>query len=235
MEKTSISGAPGGEVKGVAPTLLLDLDGTIVDSLPDLNAALNRLLARRGLKPLTPAETAPMVGDGVAKLVERALAARGQVADTAAVAEYAEDYGHNYACQTRLFPGVAETLAGLRAAGWKLAVCTNKLEEPAWKLLDILGVGHLFAAIGGGDSFPVRKPDPAHLLSTLRASGGQPGHAVLAGDHRNDIAAATGAGLPCIFAAWGYGSPDMAKGAAEIAHHFDELPRLASRLLGLGR
>ncbi len=88
-----------------------------------------------------------------------------------------------------------------------------------------------FAAIGGGDSFPVRKPDPAHLLATLAAAGADAGHAVMAGDHRNDIIAATGAGMPCIFAAWGYGPPAMAEGATAVAHSFSDLAVLAERLL----
>jgi phosphoglycolate phosphatase len=89
------------------------------------------------------------------------------------------------------------------------------------------------AAIGGGDSFPVRKPDPRHMLATLGAAGGSPDRAVAVGDHANDIAAATGAGLPCIFATWGYGGPAMAAGAAATAAMFTEVPVLAHTLLDL--
>jgi phosphoglycolate phosphatase len=98
-------------------------------------------------------------------------------------------------------------------------------------LLAALGLAALFAAVGGGDSFPVRKPDPAHLLATLKAAGGEPGLAVMAGDHANDVAAARGGGLPCIFAAWGYGQPAMAEGAAAVARDFAELVTIARRLL----
>jgi phosphoglycolate phosphatase len=213
------------------PTLLLDLDGTLVDSAPDLAAALNRLMAIRGLQPFTVAETARMTGDGIPRLVERALAARGCAKDAGAVAAYTADYTRNCAKATRPYPGVAATLDALRAAGWRLAVCTNKLEAPARGLLATLGLAGMFAAIGGGDSFPVRKPDPAHLLATLRAAGGTPGCAVMAGDHRNDVLAAHGAGLPCVFAAWGYGAPEMGADADAVATRFPDLPVIAARLL----
>ena len=219
----------------MAGTLVLDLDGTIVDSVPDLAAALNRLMARRGLASFSLAETAGMVGDGVQRLVERAFAARGQSADAEAIEHYVADYGRNYAVASRLYPGAAATLHSLRGAGWRLAVCTNKLEQPARDLLDALGLAGVFAAIGGGDSFPVRKPDPAHLLATLQAAGGIPEQAVMAGDHANDVAAGKGAGLPVIFAAWGYGRPEMAAGADAVARDFMELPDLATALLAAPR
>jgi phosphoglycolate phosphatase len=88
-----------------------------------------------------------------------------------------------------------------------------------------------FAAVGGGDSFPVRKPDPGHVLATLAAAGGAPGRAVMVGDHRNDVVAASGAGLPCIFAGWGYGPPAMAEGAVAVAASPADLPALLADLL----
>jgi phosphoglycolate phosphatase len=110
-------------------------------------------------------------------------------------------------------------------------VCTNKPERAARVLLEAVGLTRYFAAVGAGDSFPVRKPDPAHLLLTLKAAGGEPGRAVMAGDHANDVAAARGASLPCIFAAWGYGPASMAAGAVAVAHDFAELAALARRVL----
>ncbi|HJS85445.1 MAG TPA: HAD hydrolase-like protein [Acetobacteraceae bacterium] len=215
------------------PTLLLDLDGTLIDSAPDLAAALNRLMAERGLAPFTRAETARMVGDGVQRLVERAFAARGRVPDAADVAHYTDDYARHCACGSRPFPGVARTLRGLRQAGWRLGVCTNKLEGVARRLLAAFDLAGLFDAVGGGDSFPVRKPDPAHVLATLGASGGVRERAVMAGDHRNDVLAAHGAGLACVFAGWGYGTAEMAAEADAVAARFAELPDMAGRLLGL--
>jgi len=215
----------------VTRTLVLDLDGTLVHSVPDLASALNRLMAVRGLGGFTQPETATMVGDGVARLVERALAARGLSPDAGAVAEFAADYEEHAAVETRPYPGVAEGLRTLADDGWRLAVCTNKPERAARALLQALDLDHLFSAVGGGDSFPVRKPDPAHLLATLRSAGGTPQQAVMAGDNANDIIAAQGACLPCIFAAWGYGPLAMAKGAVAIAHDFAELTQIARRLL----
>lgn len=214
-------------------TLLLDLDGTLVDTVPDLAAALNRLLKTRGLAGFTPAETATMVGDGVAKLVERAFTARLRQARDEDVTAFAADYSAHATDASRPYPGVTDTLRRLTAEGWRLAVCTNKPEAPSRALLRSLGLDGLIATIGGGDSFPVRKPDPRHMLATLGAAGGSPDRAVAVGDNANDIAAATGAGLPCIFAAWGYGAPAMAAGAAATAAMFTEVPGLARALLDL--
>lgn len=211
--------------------MLLDLDGTLVDTVPDLAVAQNMLLAARGLAPLSEPEVASMVGDGVAKLVERAFAARGQVAQPADVAEYSAAYLGQVAVHSRLFPGVLATLSALAADGWRLAVCTNKPEAATRALLAALELTPLFCAIGGGDSFPVRKPDPAHLLATLRAAGGEPSATVMAGDHRNDVLAARGAGVPCVFCAWGYGTPDMADGAVAVARDFSELGVIVRRLI----
>jgi phosphoglycolate phosphatase len=215
----------------VTRTLLLDLDGTLVDSVPDLAAALNRLMAARGLAAFSQPETASMVGDGVAILIARAFSARGRTPDEDAVAAYSADYLQHSAVDSRPYPGVADGLRVLADEGWKLAVCTNKPERAARALLSALGLISLFAAIGGGDSFPVRKPDPAHLLATLKAVGGDPGHAVMAGDHANDVAAARGAGVPCVFAGWGYGPPSMAEGSVAVAQDFAEMVTIARRLL----
>ena len=210
---------------------VFDLDGTLVDSVEDLTDAANRILAKRGLAPLSVPEVTRMVGDGIRALAQRAFAARDAQADEAAIEALIADYTLHAADHTRLFPGAAETLAKLTKDSWRLAVCTNKPEAAAHSLLSALGVDHLFAAIGGGDSFPVRKPDPAHLRATLERAGGSADRAVMVGDNRNDVAAATGLGMPRIFAAWGYGTPDMAKGAARIAKSITEVPAIAADLL----
>jgi phosphoglycolate phosphatase len=207
----------------VLRTLLLDLDGTLVDSVPDLATCLNRLMTARGLAPFPVAEVARMVGDGVRVLLERAFAARGSTPDAPALADFMADYGAHLADATRPYPGAKTALARLRASGWLICVCTNKPEALAHGILAATGLLPAIAAIGGGDSFAVRKPDPGHLLATLARAGGSPAWAVMAGDHRNDILAARGAGLPGIFAAWGYGPPEMAEGAVAIAQDFSEL------------
>jgi len=213
-------------------TIAFDLDGTLVDTLPDLAASLDRLAAAHGLAAgFSRAEVVAMVGDGTAALVRRAMAARGQAADDAAIAAFVADYTDHVADSSTPFPGAAETLAALHGGGWRIAVCTNKPEAPAKKLLRAVGLDRWIAAIGGGDSFPVRKPDPAHLIATVREAGGEPARAVMVGDHQNDVLAASGAGLACIFAAWGYGLPSMAAGAAAVAERLAQVPGLAERLL----
>jgi phosphoglycolate phosphatase len=211
----------------VARTLLLDLDGTLVDTVPDLAPALNRLMESRGLAPFLYPETAAMVGDGVAVLVGRAFAARGKTPDERAVAEFSADYGAHVAVGSRPYPGVPALLRDLAAAGWRLAVCTNKPEAAARALLKAVGLMDLIGAVGGGDSFPVRKPNPAHLLATLDAAGGDPASAVMVGDHANDVAAAHGAGVKAVFVTWGYGPIAMAAGADAVA---DDLPALTAAI-----
>ena len=196
--------------------LVFDLDGTLIDSVPDLTDALNRTLAAHDRAPFTPADIAPMVGDGAGVLLRRACAARGWQASEAMVADYIADYTAHAAEKTRPYPGIPEALATLRDQGWRMAVCTNKPAAAAEAVLAALGLAGFFAALGGGDSFAARKPDPAHLLGTIARAGGWPARSVMLGDHANDIHAAAGAGVACLFAGWGYGTPAMAEGARQV-------------------
>ena len=151
--------------------------------------------------------------------------------DPTALADFLTDYGAHAAVNTRIYPGVTDGLQALAARGWRMAVCTNKPEAAAHVLLEALGLVHFFAAVGGGDSFPTRKPDPAHVQATIAAAGGDPSLAVMVGDHHNDVVAARGAGLPCIFAAWGYGPASAGADAAARAATFSAVPALAEALL----
>lgn len=211
--------------------VVFDLDGTLVDSAPDIHAALDRLMAAEGRPPFARQEVVAMIGDGVLALVQRAAAARGLPFTEGLLGRFTADYTARAAERTALFPGIAEALDALAAAGWLLAVCTNKPAAATAALLLALGLDGRFAAVGGGDSFPVRKPDPGHLLGTLAAAGGRPERAVMVGDHRNDVQAARGAGLPCVFAGWGYGTPAMAEGAAGTAGTPAELVPMLRHLL----
>jgi len=211
-------------------TLLIDLDGTLVDSVPDLASCLNRLMAARGLPPFVLSEVAAMVGDGVRVLLERAFVAHGRQPVPRDLNDYMADYAEHLADETRPFPGAVAALERLRAAGWAVAVCTNKPEALALGVLTATGLAPLISAVGGGDRFPVRKPDPGHLLATLARAGGSKEAAVMAGDNRNDVLAASGAGIPSIFAAWGYGPPAMAEGADAVAADFADLAEIALRL-----
>lgn len=212
-------------------TLVLDLDGTLVDTLPDLRASLNRLMTAHRLEEFPASDVAAFIGDGAGVLVRRAMAARQREPEQSDLDAFLADYSAHTADESVLYAGVADTLEEARLQGWCLAVCTNKPEAPARALLQALGIAQFFAAIGGGDSFPTRKPDPAHLLSTITAAGGDAKASIMVGDHRNDVLAATGAGVPAIFAGWGYGSPDMAGGAAAKATAFSEILPLADKLL----
>ena len=218
----------------MARCMILDLDGTLVDSVPDLEASLNRLMAARGLAAFGNAAVAAMVGDGVAVLLDRAFAAHARTPDAAAMDDFLADYGAHTASASVAYPGVEATLRQLVADGWKLAVCTNKPEAPARSLLAALRLDGLFAAIGGADTYPMRKPDPGHLLATLASAGGTVDQAVMIGDHKNDMLAAIGAGVPAIFAAWGYGGRDMAAGAVAVAENFPQAAHLAEGILRVG-
>ncbi len=215
----------------MARTLLLDLDGTLVDTVPDLATAVNRLMRTRNLPEFTHTQVASMVGDGIAKLTERAFAAHNQQPDPQAFADLAAIYTAHVAVDSKLYPGVLPVMAELVQGGWRLAVCTNKPEQAARHLLQAVGVLPLLCAVGGGDSFPCHKPDPAHLLGTLTRAAGEVTAAVMLGDNRNDVLAAAGAGVPCIFAAWGYGPISMADGATEVATDFAHAAAVARRLL----
>jgi phosphoglycolate phosphatase len=219
-----------------ATLLIFDLDGTLVDSVPDLTRALNRVLGERGYAPLTPAEVAPMVGDGVPALVERGFAARGgSLAEAAdALPRYIALYEANATDLTRPYPGVPETLALLRRRGYRTAVCTNKLQQASQTVLDGLGLAALFDAVAGGDRYTVRKPDKGHLLGLIAELGGKAERAVMIGDSENDAAAAHAAGVKLVIMSYGYARADPAAlGAAAVLESFSDLPAALERL-GLG-
>ncbi len=205
-------------------TVVFDLDGTLIDSAPDIRAALNRVLAADGLAPLSAQEVKVMIGDGARVLVERAFAARGKAAGPEHLAAFIADYEANAVVETRVYPGILEALSALKAAGHKLGVCTNKPELAAREVLAGLGLEQYFDAVIGGDSTPYRKPDPRHLAAALARLGG--GEAIMAGDHDNDMQAAAGLGIPAIFVAWGYG---LASGDCTAANAA-ELPGLIAQM-----
>jgi phosphoglycolate phosphatase len=208
---------------------VFDQDGTLVNSVPDLLGALNRVVAKRGMAAFTEDEVRPMIGDGAGVLLKRAFATRGRVPDREVMAELVADYTAHAAELSRPYPGVVETLTLLREQGWVLSVCSNKPASAARAELAGLGLAGLFAFVAGGDSFAVRKPDPGHVLQTLAASGGDPARAVMVGDHHNDIDAASAAGVASVWARWGYGTD--AAGASAEASSFSQLPALLDQLL----
>lgn len=221
---------------GPAPAraLVFDLDGTLVDSAADLQASMNRVLAARGLPALTLDEIRGMVGDGVPRLVQRALAAVGaaDAAPDAAVAAFMADYLAAPAVRTQAYPGVAPTLRALAAAGWRLGVCTNKPRAASLAILEALGLHAYFGAVIGGDSTPARKPDPRPLRAALEALGAAPQAAVMVGDGLHDARAAAAAGAAFIGVGYGYGAAGLAtlRPPPLVAHRFADLPERLQRL-----
>jgi phosphoglycolate phosphatase len=185
--------------------LLFDLDGTLVNSLPDLRTALNEMLRSYGRRALATEEVREMIGDGSRALVQRALAATGTIEELeAAHARHLAFYEAAPTRLSRLYAGVDETLTALRTAGARLAVCTNKPQRATRIVLKGFGIDGYFDAVLGGDAVPFRKPDPRHLLAALDQLGATPDEAVMIGDNENDYAAARAAAIPVILMRYGY-------------------------------
>ena len=213
--------------------LLFDLDGTLVDSVPDLTNALNQVLGESGHAPLTPEEVKPMVGDGVPALVGRAFAARGGSAEEAAevLPRYIAFYEANATRLTKPYPGVRETLGELRQRGYRNAICTNKLQRATVRVLRGLELDDLFDGIAGGDRYPVHKPDAGHLLELIREMGGDADRAAMIGDSENDAAAGHAAAMPVLLMRYGYARAEPETlGARAVIDHFAELPQTLERL-----
>lgn len=202
---------------------IFDLDGTLVDSAPDLAAALNRCMAAQGLAPLSLPEVTAMIGDGARALLEKACAARATPFDEAILPGFLDDLEAHSAVLTRPYPGMVAALEALSARGWRHAICTNKPIAATRALLATLGLAPHFALVLGGDSLAVKKPHPDHVRGVLQGLGSAPGDAVMVGDHQNDIRAARGAGVRSVFAAWGYGD---GAGADLVAASPAALPEL---------
>lgn len=214
-------------------TIILDLDGTLVDSAPELAHALNAALVPMGRRAVHADEVRGMIGDGVAVLIRKALAATGDVPDengfNDVLAAVRAAYDHEPA--SPLYPGVAETLKRLHADGYRLAVCTNKPQGPARRLMGQLALDHLIDALAGGDSFAVKKPDPGHIRGLLEVLGTAPEAAVMVGDSGNDARAARGAGTRFIAVSYGYCKGPVADlGADAVIPGFDDLPAAIAAL-----
>lgn len=214
--------------------VLFDLDGTLIDSIPDLAGAVNRLLAAEGREALPADEVKVMVGDGAGTLVTRAFNARGGMPGPEVgpyLARFLADYEPRAAELTRPWPGVEAALAALKAKGLKLAVCTNKPSGATAEVLDKLGLAPFFDVVVGGDDAPALKPDPLHVHACLERLGVSAAEAVLVGDSINDVLAAKAAGVPTIVVSFGYcRGPVSDLGADMVIDHFDELAVAVGRL-----
>ena len=221
----------------MVPTLIFDLDGTLVDTAPDLLNAANAVLAARGRHAIDPATLRHMVGFGAKSLITQAFAATGgEPAESempGLVDLFLAHYGAHLADHSRPFEGVAETLGGLKHKGAILGVLTNKPHQMAAPLLEKLGLAHFFAAIYGAGFKPYVKPDPRIFLDVVAACGGSIDRAVMIGDSVTDLHTARAANVPCILMTYGYTPVPVTSLAAEIVlDEFTALPEALSRLHG---
>jgi phosphoglycolate phosphatase len=226
-----------GEFMPPPPIVVFDLDGTLAETARDLIATLNVVMAKEGLAALPFEKARDLIGAGARPLIQRGFDASGVPLSEARLEElycfFLDYYHQNIAVHSELFPGVIEALDRLAASGFRLAVCTNKLEAHAARLLNALGVSDRFAFISGKDTFDVFKPDPRHLTETIARAAGDPGRAVMVGDSRTDIDTAKSAGIPVIGVTFGYTNVHVAElGADRVIDYFNELPGVVATMLG---
>lgn len=219
-------------------TIVFDLDGTLIDTAPDLVESLNHTIAARDLAPVSYEDLTHLVGQGARVMIQRAFSLRGSpIAEDelpALLDRFITHYEVGMPGKSRPYPGLIEALERMKAAGYILAVCTNKMERLALPLLERLELTAYFATITGGDTFAFRKPDPAHILATVERAGGQADKVLMIGDSINDIMAARNGNIPSIAVPFGYSDvPVKELGASRIISHFDELTvELVEQLIG---
>jgi phosphoglycolate phosphatase len=220
----------------VAPTIVYDLDGTLANTAEDLVATLDWLLGREGLAPLRVETAGSLLGAGARVLIKRGFAASGRTLDPEALealfADYLTYYSAHIVVHTRLYPGVDRALATFARAGWRQAVCTNKIEGLAKLLIAKLGIAERFAFVCGQNTFEIGKPDATPLLKTIAASGGAKERAIMVGDSETDIKTARAAGVPVIAVDFGYADVPVTKlGPDRVISHFDQLMEACDALL----
>nr|WP_210382360.1 HAD-IA family hydrolase [Jiella sonneratiae] len=220
--------------------VIFDLDGTLVDTAPDLAAALNHCLGEAGHEADMLAVVRPHAGLGARAMLDAAWRRRGltlpEAEMTRALDRFLAHYEAHIADASLPFPDVVAAMDGLAAAGFRLAVCTNKRQALSELLLETLGLASRFAAICGADVVTQRKPHPAHVEETIARAGGSPRRALMVGDSAADIDAAHAAGIASLLVDFGY-APDAearAKASGEIADYRDLTPDLAHRLIAAG-
>ncbi|MBB5050457.1 phosphoglycolate phosphatase [Afipia massiliensis] len=220
----------------IQPLIVFDLDGTLVDTAPDLVGALNFVLQREGL-PLVPVASArAMIGAGARKLIERGLELEGRVMSVADVdrltADFIAYYKDHIADASLPFDGLHAALDKLEGQGFRFAVCTNKLEGLSKLLLDKLDMTGRFAAICGADTFGVAKPDPTILRQTIVQAGGEVSRSIMVGDSGPDVGVARRAGIPVIGVEFGYTEIPIADLKPDtVIGHMRELPSAVTNLL----
>lgn len=210
------------------PLLVFDLDGTLVDSAPDLLATLDAVLVQHGFPALADRNTRTGIGHGARYLIEYGLQRNGIVVDTPKLDRMHRDflayYEANICVESQLYPGTVALLDRFASAGWRLAVCTNKLECLSRQVLAALAIETRFAAICGGDTFANRKPHPGHLLHTVAVAGGLRERSIMVGDSATDLDTARAARVPFVGMTYGYTPVPMAElGPDLLLDSFDEM------------
>jgi phosphoglycolate phosphatase len=211
-----------------APIIVFDLDGTLIDTAPDLIDTLNVMFAQAGLPPIAYETARELIGGGARAMIARGIEAEGRVVEPAKLEQmftrFIAHYSEHIADRSRPFPGLIEALDALAADGYRFAVCTNKLERLSVLLLEKLKLADRFAAICGQDTFGVQKPDPEVLRRTISAAGGMQERAIMIGDSATDINTARAAGIPVIAVDFGYSERPVSEfGPDRIIGHFSQL------------
>lgn len=219
-----------------APVIAFDLDGTLVDTAPDLIGALNHILVREKMSPLRLDSARNLIGAGARRLLERGLEAENRQVTPEEMAKLTEDfiayYADHIADESRPFEGLEAALDDLSGRGYRLAVCTNKLEWLSLRLLDRLGLTPRFAAICGADTFGVAKPDPIILRQTVAKAGGAIASTIMVGDAGTDVGVARRAGVPVIGVSFGYTEVPIANLKPDrLIDRMSELPEAVESLL----
>ncbi len=216
-------------------TVVFDLDGTLVDTAPDLINALNYILGREGMPPVPLDSARTMIGAGVRRLLERGLELDGRMVEREDISRLTADFIDYYAAHiadaSLPFEGLESALDDLAERGYRFAVCTNKLEWLSKLLLDRLGLSKRFSAICGADTFGISKPDPAILRQTVARAGGELSSTVMVGDAGPDIGVARRAGVPVIGVTFGYTEVPIVNLKPDLLiHHMEELPAAVASL-----
>ncbi|MBI1255376.1 MAG: HAD-IA family hydrolase [Hyphomonas sp.] len=214
-------------------TILFDLDGTLVDTAPDLLGALNHVLTGMGLAPVPLAQVAEMIGHGARAMIETGTRTQGAALSAtemdAAFEWFIAYYVDHIAVGSRPFDGAMDALDALREAGATLAVCTNKRQDLSVRLLEALGLTDQFDVVFGADRATNRKPHADHVFETIAAASGDAARALFVGDSRTDERAARNAGLPFVFVTFGYEAetPEAIAADVTISHYAQLIPALS--------
>src|SRR5215831_17282163 len=217
-----------------APTIVFDLDGTLIDTAPDLVETLNVIFAREGFAPVPYATARMLIAGGAKVMIARGVEAEGHALPASKLEQMFTDfiahYSEHLADKSRPFPGVIDALDVLARRGHRLAICTNKLESLSVRLLNELALADRFASICGQDTFGIQKPDPEILRRTVAAAGGTLPHAIMIGDSVTDIRTARAAGIPVVAVDFGYSERPVAEFDPDrvISHYADLLPAIAA-------